>query len=537
MQATDALVLEGAPPGAVLPPTFSASKIETFLSCQRKWAWQYIAKEPRVQHASAALGSRTHTQLEHWLRDGRPLQYAKEDGTPDESAHIAQPGIEYLPAPRTPGIEIEDKFLFSSPRTGYLYTGFIDWRLPLWTPPKTNWEPLPTVGDHKTTSGLKWAKSAKDLETDVQANLYAYHTMAHYKAPRVRLQWTYLQTKGPRRALPVFKELDSPHVVAMFGAIEEVASDIATTLIRVTHRSQILELPPTIATCEAYGGCPFQGQCNLSPRERLKAVMNQGLAPSTNPLLERLKNRAAAPAPDLSKRGTPAPLEGAPAVDPADSLARKVHAAPEVVQTLFGPAIQEPQNEALPSNVDPLVALAPTVVQPGQINPPEYQPPITVVDRNAGILPPAKRGPGRPKKTDTVPAAAPVYLEKTGADGETIRTKVEAQPPAGTVSVRITPEGKIPVLYVDCFPLGGDVLLAANIAKAANDKIKAEKGVEDYRYIEYGAGPGALASVAEEILDGMAAIPRIVIDTATPEGCALLSRFLVRAVEVVRSSK
>lgn len=531
--------------GSARAHVFSASQISTYLECKRKWAWQYIAKEPRTQHASAALGVRVHKQLELWLKEGRPLQYALEDGRPDDSASIAKEALEHLPPPMLPGLDVEGYFNFTSPRSGVSYRGFIDWRHPHWP------GDIPTIGDNKTTSGLQWAKSATDLDTDVQATLYAVDTMAHYRAPRVRLQWTYLQTRGARRSLPVVTELSSPHVAEMFAAVEEVAAEMSTTLHRVTDKLQILELPPSPQACESFGGCPFQGQCNLSPRERLKAVMSQGLAP-VNPLLARLKARAAATS-DVPTAGT-------------------------VVQTAFGPGVIEPGNEPTaeqeaarqaalsaatalrqetPSNADPLVTLgalllAPAsavmaaTVSPGQINPPEFQQAPTVVQRaetpiQTTIAQPAKRGPGRPKKVTAPTDFTPAPTQTTGAEGskpsDTATGSVIKSPVDGPSPVESTPRGRIPVLYIDCFPLNGDVLLADNLAKTANDRIKAEKGVADYRYLEYGAGPGALAATAEEILDGMVSIPRICIDTHSPEGCALLSRFKVRAVEIVQSTR
>lgn len=673
--------------GSARAHVFSASQISTYLECKRKWAWQYIAKEPRTQHASAALGVRVHKQLELWLKEGRPLQYALEDGRPDDSASIAKEALEHLPPPMLPGLDVEGYFNFTSPRSGLAYRGFIDWRHPHWP------GDIPTIGDHKTTSGLQWAKSATDLDTDVQATLYAVDTMAHYRAPRVRLQWTYLQTRGARRSLPVVTELSSPHVAEMFAAVEEVAAEMSTTLHRVTDKLQILELPPSPQACESFGGCPFQGQCNLSPRERLKAVLAHGLTCDSTlksrlqekrkssgsgiaaiersaPLLqsagesetpqdrkrskipEFLQNGGDSSSTDLPQRciesessfnrvsaqsvaklSTPSSrtstiatqqglLEGCsvqvamsesetskrqsvssiqPSVISGDKavmsqglvpvnplLARlKARAAATsdaptagmVVQTAFGPGVIEPGNEPTaeqeaarqaalsaatalrqetPSNADPLVTLGvllpalssaamAATVSPGQINPPEFQPAPTVVQRaetpiQTTIAQPARRGPGRPKKA----TPAPLEGQPMQDPANSLARLVHAAPTPSTVAeglvdgpspVESTPRGRIPVLYIDCFPLNGDVLLADNLAKTANDRIKAEKGVADYRYLEYGAGPGALAATAEEILDGMVSIPRICIDTHSPEGCALLSRFKVRAVEIVQSTR
>ena len=34
----------------------------------------------------------------------------------------------------------------------------------------------------------------------------------------------------------------------------------------------ILSLDPTPEQCDAYGGCPYKGLCNLGPRERMTSL-------------------------------------------------------------------------------------------------------------------------------------------------------------------------------------------------------------------------------------------------------------------------
>ena len=60
-------------------------------------------------------------------------------------------------------------------------------------------------------------------------------------------------------------------------------------------------------------------------------------------------------------------------------------------------------------------------------------------------------------------------------------------------------------------------------------------GLADYRFAEYGQGPGmlAVAAVAElDLLEGV--LPAVRIDTATPEGSIVLVELVARAELVVR---
>lgn len=259
--------------GADLPrsnkePIFSASQIDTFMSCARKWAWDRIAHKPRPQNRSAALGTRCHTQLEQYLAHGRPLQETLDDGSPDETAAIVRPALPLLPAAQATGLEVEKSFAFRSPRTGFTYRGFIDFRM---SGPGANWC---TVGDHKSTSNLSYAKTPGDLLYDPQAIIYSVDSMAYYQVPNVHLMWSYMQTKGAKRHLPVYQDMTQPHVGEAFAAIEETAGEMKLILDTVDAGGILGMYPDGVdkGTCTAYGGCPFVGECNLGPKERMGSL-------------------------------------------------------------------------------------------------------------------------------------------------------------------------------------------------------------------------------------------------------------------------
>ena len=77
----------------------SASQIDTYLGCGRKWWFGKILGLPTPTHPSAALGGEIHEALEKYLTDGT---------LPDPNTKIGRiiaPGIKFLPEPGS--VEVE----------------------------------------------------------------------------------------------------------------------------------------------------------------------------------------------------------------------------------------------------------------------------------------------------------------------------------------------------------------------------------------------------------------------------------------------
>jgi hypothetical protein len=93
---------------------------------------------------------------------------------------------------------------------------------------------------------------------------------------------------------------------------------------------------------------------------------------------------------------------------------------------------------------------------------------------------------------------------------------------------------KIKTLYINCGPVGVAVTDASHFIVLAKKQI-AETGIADYRFAEYGQGPGMLAvAVAQQIdaLDGV--LPGVRLDMTTPEGSIIAVELMARAGTVVR---
>ncbi len=142
------------PPARKGESRISASQIDTYRTCARKWAWKYIGRVDGPQHPSAALGERVHGVLEGWLRDGKAIDTSTREGK------IAAAGVSKLPMPGR-GL-VERKFDWRSP-AGILYTGRLDL--------EHERDDVLVVHDHKTTSSFGWAKTEEDLKTETPLNL------------------------------------------------------------------------------------------------------------------------------------------------------------------------------------------------------------------------------------------------------------------------------------------------------------------------------------------------------------------------------
>ena len=95
---------------------------------------------------------------------------------------------------------------------------------------------------------------------------------------------------------------------------------------------------------------------------------------------------------------------------------------------------------------------------------------------------------------------------------------------------------KIKTLFINCGPVGANnVVDAGQLIVLAKKRILDATGLADYRFAEFGQGPGmlALAVVAElDVLEGEVSAVRL--DTNTPEGATITVELMARAGLIVR---
>ena len=182
------------------------------------------------------------------------------------------------------------------------------------------------------------------------------------------------------------------------------------------------------------------------------------------------------------------------------------------------------ETPALPAAINP-----PVVVEAAPIEPEEKKgiphTEIVVPVEEKETFPP-KRKRGRPRKT---PEALPEYPPKI--ELEKIRLPEETTP-SHKQGFR---------LFVDCAPVEGfgKVVSGNRLIREAATVAAEENGVAHYRFIEYGAGPGALSVALEKILDREAEVGQlvgcsVVVDASDQTVKDCVSVFEGRAVGTVR---
>ncbi len=401
-----------------LPLIFSATQVSLFRECARKWAFQYVVGIKRPETPAQALGKETEDeQIAPYLTDGREF-----DDRP--SGKIAGPSKPFLPLPRTPGLVLQKHFVIKNDR--YAFQGYKDCWLPdskvlSHLPPfhKT----IPVVTDFKTTKSFRYMKTAEILRTDVQAVLYAFDEVVRGDIDVVDLHWVTMQTTPDAPAARFSHvRMHEDHIFEQFETIEKTGDELYQLKTKAPSKDKdeatklafTMSLEPNPNMCKEFGGCPFQAQCNLAPKqyreatvERLREQKKEGLIPMANAAeaLARLKAR---------KTGTPAPVEAAPAASTAEVPVQlslmgcadtDVPAPTEIPPVFLG--INPPEKSLPPPPAPPVGQAAPT--------PPPAAEPAAAAKRK-GRPPGSKNKP----KDEAAPVTEPVGVPEEVPSTESI---------------------------------------------------------------------------------------------------------------------
>lgn len=317
---------------------FSASQISTAKQCFRKWGWQRLDGLVPTTNKYAQSGIEVHRKLESWLRD----RILPDDGS--ETSAVARAIIPHLPPPQAVHAQnVERSFditIDDVPFRGYIDLLHVD-------------DCETHVYDHKTTSDFRWAKSSDELVVDVQATLYAAVAMQECSADIVHLHWNYALRKKSSRVLPVVRTV----------TFDEIAPCIESTVATAKQLQQIyvaglkaIDLPYDASQCEAFGGCPFRQNCNLSPLEKFQSIMTQEATTMT--FQEKLLARKAALAAPPAAVAAPAMINPPLAVVPPTAAPAPVEAPPAPVSDVAALPKRRgrPPKEATSTTITPLPA-------------------------------------------------------------------------------------------------------------------------------------------------------------------------------------
>lgn len=270
----------------------SASEIDLFSNCQRKWAFKHIEGIRPRQGDAQKLGDEVEKeQLTPYLTEGRTFDFTKER----ESGYIAASLVSLLPPPKTEGMILQKRFIVPSPQGTFGYIGYRDLFVPDSSVIPGAKGGVPFVGDFKTTSDFKWAKTEEDLRKDTQSVLYQIATMFELGARELDLGWFYAKTRKPYRAKVVHLRVVGDDVASQFERVDDVAGRVVATK---KENPKPHDLEPNAAFCNAFNRpCEYTHLCNLSPAVTVSGGVDMSAGPINFDFLAKMKGEAPAPAP------------------------------------------------------------------------------------------------------------------------------------------------------------------------------------------------------------------------------------------------
>ena len=519
--ATEALVAPGdarAKAKRELPPGeywFSASQVDTFNDCKRKWAFRVIDGIKGDSNKYAEHGKRIHDKLEAYL-----LRGTIPDQLVDTDALIMLPGIRHLPQPGVALTEL--RFEMAVPGLG-AFLGFIDAHFVE--------DGIPVNIDHKTTSSLRWALTKDQLLSNVQSVIYAVYAMERHDVDAVKNRWVYYQRnhKKPkaRKVEAVMRMAEvAKHWESVLGSAREMKQirDSGAKAADVSYNAKI---------CDKYGGCPYRQVCGLTGFDRLRSLVMQ------QTMKERMAAAAAAkaainppenaqlPAAAAAAPAAAAPAQGALALTPLQRMQAAKAAAPAPsAPAPSAPAPSAPAPSA-PTTIAAAVALTPlqrmqlqkaAVTEVRNMNAADAEV-NGVAPAGPGVFPSvAERAANDAAKTQEAQPAVNAMAQAAAAAAMPLPAA-----PAGSVRVQdsvILPDGMGFTLYVDCYPTKGleQPVHFVDLLAEAQGRVLAGYGVSHYKLIPdlYGGNAAVLQGLLQEILQETAPT-EVAIRTGSPE--------------------
>jgi len=231
------------------------------MRCQKKWWYTYgplQLKEPPSK--KAAMGTAVHAVLEAYLRDGTQI--------PDTPAgRIASVGLDKL----RPAEDLEIERSITLP-----LNDAADMLCRIDMLGKNE----PYVGDHKTTSDLKWIKTRAQVARDIQLMTYAYAGYYETKPDTVTGELIYYVRDGQKVSMSVSAEFSWEDIEENWRLMGEIAREMLPRKTDPTGET----CAGNSSACGDYGGCFFQDRCPVSPRNasKIKKELAQSISCAIN---------------------------------------------------------------------------------------------------------------------------------------------------------------------------------------------------------------------------------------------------------------
>lgn len=226
----------------------SPSQVTTFELCARRWWGEKVKGLREEQTAAQSGGELLHKEMENWYELGTQptnasaLRILDDPRIPPRSEHVR--------------IEHPRDYKLGLVAAGVPVIGRID--LFDLTPGPLD---RPRLVDWKSTSGLKWTKTAEELARNVQLIVYGKFLFTfHVRNESLSMAHGYLLTRGVGAKLVVTDPLPQSHFDDCYSALEATVAEMKT----VAALSELEAVPPTFSrnTCKAFNKlCPVAGYC------------------------------------------------------------------------------------------------------------------------------------------------------------------------------------------------------------------------------------------------------------------------------------
>lgn len=241
------------------PPRYSASSIQSFADCARKFYWPTVAGLDTAATESQKFGTKLHKHVELWLKDGTPPP------STDEAGRLAQVGLGALPKPNAAGMAVEEQFELRVPGLPVTITGTKDLVVrPLPDQPaSTSFQ----LWDHKTMKDVRYygEKTKPWLSGNIQANVYAFAEwvklgeLGFNNLRVVDKRWVYYFRR--QKQVEVLRVVDDlAHVRERFE--KDVVPLVHKMAAMAKERPRVGDVPRADeSVCSQFGGCGHRARC------------------------------------------------------------------------------------------------------------------------------------------------------------------------------------------------------------------------------------------------------------------------------------
>lgn len=226
----------------------SATQMETFVDCNRKWFFAYPLGLRPPQTEAQGEGERIHKQFEDYYRLDTPP---------------TKPGVVNLLAdPWTPSrtapvlIEHPNSYQLGLSISGVPVKGRID--LLDHTDPKH-----PRIWDWKSCKSFYYIKTADELETNLQLTVYGLWAFDQWpEAAYVTYHHGYVLKGDVPKSAPGYRiirtePLSRGYVQDLKPHLETIVEDMKV----VATKTDPADVPFQSAACDKFGGCPYRDRC------------------------------------------------------------------------------------------------------------------------------------------------------------------------------------------------------------------------------------------------------------------------------------